>query len=124
MGEIWGNWCLFFIPKQDNIIAFLWLVKTRTLYLLRSKLLNKTGVLPRTYGIASTSGPNAVRKMEWPELVGMTVEEAERKIKEDMPGVQTQVIEPNCLFTMDFNQRRVRLLVDSSGKVQKPPRLC
>lgn len=59
--------------------------------------------------------------MEWPELVGMKVEEAEKKIKEDRPEAQIQVIEPNCLFTMDFSQQWVRLLVDRSGKVQKPP---
>ena len=55
--------------------------------------------------------------MKWPELVGLTPEEAERKI-EEMPRVQIQVVEANSLVTMDFNQGRVRLYLDPSGKVQ------
>ena len=37
-------------------------------------------------------GSNSAPKMEWPELVGLTQEEAERKIKENMPRVQIQVV--------------------------------
>ncbi|OMO97229.1 Proteinase inhibitor I13, potato inhibitor I [Corchorus olitorius] len=78
-------------------------------------------VLPRSYGslVGSNSGP----KMEWPELVGVTPEEAEKKIKEEMPRVRIQVVQANSFVTMDFNQARVRLFLDPSGKVQRPPRI-
>ena len=80
-----------------------------------------TFTLAGTYG--SLLGSNTAPKMEWPELVGLTPEEAERKIKEDMPRVQIQVVEANSFVTMDFNQGRVRLYLDPSGKVQRPPRI-
>lgn len=68
-------------------------------------------------------GVGAAAKTTWPEVVGMTVEEAERKIKEDMARVQFQVVSPNSFVTMDFNNRRVRLYVDSQGKVFRAPRI-
>ncbi|XP_058110976.1 subtilisin-chymotrypsin inhibitor-2A-like [Magnolia sinica] len=61
-------------------------------------------------------------KREWPEVVGLTVEEAKKKIKEDMPMARFQVVLPNCFVTMDFDLGRVRLYVDSSNKVARPPR--
>lgn len=74
-----------------------------------------------TYG--TLLGPSTAPKMEWPELVGLTPEEAERKIKEDMPRVQIQVVQANCFVTMDFNHGRVRLYLDPPGKVERPPRI-
>lgn len=68
-------------------------------------------------------GNNSVVKESWPELVGLMAAEAEKKIKEEKPGVVVQVIGPNCFTTMDFNTGRVRLHVDSSGKVERPPRI-
>ncbi|XP_057497964.1 subtilisin inhibitor CLSI-I-like isoform X1 [Actinidia eriantha] len=62
-------------------------------------------------------------KTTWPELVGLAAEEAEKKIKEEMPGARVQVVPPNCFVTMDFNQRRVRLHVDSARKVAQTPRI-
>ncbi|OMO66373.1 Proteinase inhibitor I13, potato inhibitor I, partial [Corchorus capsularis] len=52
--------------------------------------------------------------LEWPELVGLTPEEAEKKIKEEIPTKGSDL-------TMDFNQGRVRSFLDPSGKVQRPP---
>ncbi|GFY93219.1 hypothetical protein Acr_08g0016290 [Actinidia rufa] len=68
-------------------------------------------------------GSGTAPKTTWPELVGLAAEEAEKKIKEEMPGARVQVILPNCFVTMDFNQRRVRLHVDSVGKVAQTPRI-
>ncbi|XP_022747514.1 subtilisin inhibitor CLSI-I-like [Durio zibethinus] len=85
------------------------------------ELTDSTPILPRTYG--RLLGSNTAPKMEWPELVGLTPEEAEKKIKEDMPRVQIQVVEANSFVTMDFNQGRVRLYLDPSGKVQRPPKI-
>jgi hypothetical protein len=62
-------------------------------------------------------------KTTWPELVGFTAEEAERRIKEEKPGAQIQVVQPDCFVTMDFRQNRVRLHVDSLGKIQRAPRI-
>ncbi|KAE8727268.1 Subtilisin inhibitor 1 [Hibiscus syriacus] len=78
-------------------------------------------ILPRTYGILP--GSSTAPKMEWPELIGHTPEEAEKKIKEDMPRVQIQVVQANSFVTMDFNRGRVRLYLDPSGKVERPPRI-
>ncbi|XP_058215205.1 subtilisin inhibitor 1-like [Rhododendron vialii] len=61
------------------------------------------------------------QKTKWPEVVGLTVEEAERIIKEEKPGVQIQVIPPEHFVTCDYEVQRVRLYVDSSGKVDSPP---
>ncbi|KAK6290495.1 hypothetical protein POUND7_002036 [Theobroma cacao] len=82
---------------------------------------DSTPVLPRTYG--SLLGSNTPPKMEWPELVGLTPEEAETKMKEDMPRVHIQVVQANSFVTMDFNQGRARLYLDPSGKVQRPTRI-
>ncbi|KAG9454591.1 hypothetical protein H6P81_007495 [Aristolochia fimbriata] len=66
---------------------------------------------------------NRGSKREWPEVVGLAVEEAEQKIKEDMPMAVLQVLPENSFVTMDFNQRRVRIFVDESRKVVKTPRV-
>ncbi|GMI69765.1 hypothetical protein HRI_000645800 [Hibiscus trionum] len=82
------------------------------------ELTNSVPVLPRAYGVLLGS-----TKTEWPECVGLTPDEAEKKIKEDMPRVQIQVVQPNSFVTMDFNKGRVRLYLDASGKVERPPRI-
>eukprot|EP00262_Sarcandra_glabra_P000548 TRINITY_DN10642_c0_g1_i1.p1 TRINITY_DN10642_c0_g1~~TRINITY_DN10642_c0_g1_i1.p1 ORF type:complete len:130 (-),score=31.18 TRINITY_DN10642_c0_g1_i1:2-391(-) len=66
---------------------------------------------------------NTAPKGIWPEVVGLTVEEAEKKIKEEMPMVRFQIVPQDHFVTMDYNQRRVRIFVDSSGMVAKPPRI-
>ncbi|GMP85518.1 hypothetical protein CsSME_00038637 [Camellia sinensis var. sinensis] len=66
-------------------------------------------------------GSGTTLKTTWPELVGLPAEEAERKIKEEMPEVLIQVVPPDCLVTMEFIESRVRLYVDSSGKIVNPP---
>ena len=65
----------------------------------------------------------AASKTSWPEVVGMTAEEAEKKIKEEMPRATIQVIPHDSFVTMDFNSNRVRLFVDSSQLVVKEPRI-
>ncbi|PWA85436.1 subtilisin-chymotrypsin inhibitor-2B [Artemisia annua] len=62
-------------------------------------------------------------KTSWPEVVGMTAEEAEKKIKEGMPRATIQVIPHDSFVTMDFNSNRVRLFVDSSQLVVKGPHI-
>ncbi|KAL4353068.1 hypothetical protein GQ457_06G006920 [Hibiscus cannabinus] len=86
-----------------------------------NELTDSAPILPRTSGVLP--GPNTAPKMEWPELVGLAPDEAEEKIKGDMAMVQIQVVQPNNFVTMDFNRRRVRLYLDPSGKVGRPPRI-
>nr|GEV19442.1 subtilisin inhibitor-like [Tanacetum cinerariifolium] len=47
-------------------------------------------------------------KTNWPEVVGLTAEEVEKKIKEEMPRATIQVIPHDSFVTMDFKSNRVR----------------
>ena len=62
-------------------------------------------------------------KTEWPEVVGLTAEEAEAKIKEDAPRLNVQVVPPGNFVTMDYNTGRVRIFMDATGKVKKTPKV-
>ncbi|XP_020238744.1 subtilisin inhibitor CLSI-I [Cajanus cajan] len=75
--------------------------------------------LPRSFN--QLLGTNNPRKTSWPELVGVTAEEAEKKIKEEMSGVEIQVVPPGYFVTADFKPQRVRLYVDESNKVNRTP---
>ncbi|KAL0375239.1 UNVERIFIED_CONTAM: Subtilisin inhibitor CLSI-I [Sesamum radiatum] len=76
---------------------------------------------PHEGGIGSCA---AAVKSRWPEVVGLTAEEAERKIKEEMPaGTHVYVLPSDSFVTMDFRTDRVRVFTDSSGKVSSPPRI-
>ncbi|RDX99230.1 hypothetical protein CR513_17740, partial [Mucuna pruriens] len=75
--------------------------------------------LPRSYNeVLGTKNP---RKTSWPEVVGVSAEEAEKKIKEEMSGAEIQVVLPGYFVTADFKPQRVRLYVDESNKVTKTP---
>lgn len=65
----------------------------------------------------------AGKKTQWPELLGMKAEDAEKKIKEEMPRAKVHVIPHDSFVTMDFVSTRVRLFVDSSQNVVKAPRI-
>ncbi|CAK8564571.1 unnamed protein product [Lathyrus sativus] len=61
-------------------------------------------------------------KTSWPELVGVSADEAEKKIKEDLPEAYIQVVPHDQLaVTSDFVFNRVRLFVDEANKVIKTP---
>ncbi|KAI4342489.1 hypothetical protein MLD38_027116 [Melastoma candidum] len=70
--------------------------------------------LPRFYGQPGSNNPPA--KIEWPELVDSMADEAEKKIKEEMPHLHIQVVPAESFVTMDFNENRVRIYLNSSGK--------
>ncbi|XP_054783404.1 subtilisin inhibitor CLSI-I-like isoform X4 [Prosopis cineraria] len=84
-----------------------------------NKLLNQP--LPKIAASYDPVGRNRATKTSWPELVGVTAEVAEKKIKEEMEGVTIQVVGPDSFVTMDFNAQRVRLFVDHSLQVSRPP---
>ncbi|XP_045819795.1 subtilisin inhibitor CLSI-I-like [Trifolium pratense] len=75
--------------------------------------------LPRTYNQLLVT--NNRTKTSWPELVGATAEEAERKIKEEISGAEVQVVPPDSFVTADYRTQRVRLYVDESNKVIRTP---
>jgi hypothetical protein len=64
----------------------------------------------------------AEAKSSWPEVVGLSSEEA-KKIIEDKPEANVQVVPADSFLTMDYNTSRVRVFVDSSDKVTKAPRI-
>ncbi|EES16809.1 subtilisin inhibitor [Sorghum bicolor] len=79
----------------------------------------------------ATSGPNAdggaaaaaAPKNSWPELVGKSSEEAKKKIKEDKPGADVQVVPADAFVTLDYRTGRVRVFVDSDDKVARAPQI-
>lgn len=62
-------------------------------------------------------------RRQWPELVGKTGEEAkEVVVATGGPGIKSVDILPeDSVYTSDFRTDRVRIFVDASGKVAKPP---
>jgi hypothetical protein len=61
-------------------------------------------------------------KGEWPEVVGLSGEEA-KQIVEQTPGVeQVQVLNENQPVTRDFRINRVRIFTNQDGVVGRPPR--
>lgn len=70
----------------------------------------------------SLLGGNRGRKT-WPEVVGMTGEEAKKQIEEESPGISVHIVPQNSFVTMDFRTNRVRVYVDSSGKVANAPKV-
>lgn len=72
-------------------------------------------------GSGSVPETNKTAKSSWPEVVGLTGEEAEKKIKEDRPDVTVQIVQPGQGVPRDFRDDRVFVYVDSAGKVEKAP---
>ena len=71
------------------------------------------------YNILGSS--NQPTKRSWLELVGVTTEVTEKKIKEEMPEAEVEVVPRNSFVTADFKLHRVRLFIDNSHKVMKTP---
>ncbi len=57
-------------------------------------------------------------KYEWPELLGKEAYQAEEMIKQDNVELQTEVIEEGVPVIPDFQVQRVRILLNSQGKVK------
>ena len=65
--------------------------------------------------------PETPKNKVQPSLVSLTAEEAEKKIKEEMPEVYVSVVPLDYAITSDLRFNRVWLFVDSSGKVIQTP---
>ncbi|XP_031486249.1 subtilisin inhibitor-like [Nymphaea colorata] len=95
---------------------------TRNHYLqlhTQTRLSTMLGGIYERYFLEANTAP----LRSWPELVGFPAAEAGHKIKSDMPMVRLQIVPQNHLLTRDFDRDRVRIYVDASGIVTKPPRI-
>uniref|UniRef100_A0A452XU13 Subtilisin inhibitor 1 n=1 Tax=Aegilops tauschii subsp. strangulata TaxID=200361 RepID=A0A452XU13_AEGTS len=57
------------------------------------------------------------------EVVGLSEEEAKKKITEHKPDPSVHVVPSDAFVTMDYNTGRVRVFVDSNNKITKAPRI-
>eukprot|EP01018_Ginkgo_biloba_P040759 Gb_21129 [translate_table: standard] len=64
---------------------------------------------------------NTAGRKSWPEVVGMSGEDAKKKIEAEHPGLTVQILSEHSFFTADYNVKRVRIFVDSNGIVTKAP---
>ena len=64
----------------------------------------------------------ADQKNQWPELVGMTGDEAKEQIAKDRPDVTIDVLPELGPVTMDYRSDRVRVFVNNDQKVAAAPR--
>uniref|UniRef100_A0A0D9WBX2 Subtilisin-chymotrypsin inhibitor-2A n=1 Tax=Leersia perrieri TaxID=77586 RepID=A0A0D9WBX2_9ORYZ len=53
------------------------------------------------------------RKTSWPEVVGMTAEEAKKVILKDMPEADIVVLPAGSVVTTEFRDNRVRIFIDT-----------
>lgn len=69
------------------------------------------------------SNPATTPSTTWPDKVlkGMDGEEAQREIKSVDPSLETHVLPEDAIVTEDYRLDRVRIFVDSSGKVVTQP---
>ncbi len=79
-------------------------------------------------GAAAAAGGGVVvspsaAKDSWPELVGVSSEEAKTKIGEERPELDVQVVPADAFVTTDYNAGRVRVFVDSDDMVARPPKI-
>lgn len=63
----------------------------------------------------------------FPELIGLSGEEAKAKLREQYPSEtllsQIDVIPDGNMVTMDYREDRVRIFVDKTGKVTSAPHI-
>ena len=62
---------------------------------------------------------------KWPDKVlkGMDGKEAESEIKNIDPRLETHVLPHDAIVTEDYREDRVRIFVDTNGKVVKQPQI-
>eukprot|EP01040_Poterioochromonas_malhamensis_P010443 gene10443-11362_t len=57
----------------------------------------------------------------WEHLVGRTGHEAKEMILKERSSLHVHVVPANAMVTMDYRTDRVRIYVDSEGKVARAP---
>ena len=62
--------------------------------------------------------------VHWPHLVGKAGDEAAKIIKAEVPqNYKVFIVQEGGMVTMDMNDERVRVFVNSQGMVSRPPRV-
>lgn len=91
---------------------------------IRSSILVLTFVLVFiASGAMSSREMNDGKKDKWPEHLGELGTDASVKIQEAFPNLRVSVLPEDAMVTMDFRLDRVRVFVDSNGRVSKVPSL-
>jgi len=74
-------------------------------------------------GVAEpAAAPDSPPQTSWPELVGLSGDHAVLVITEARPDLaQVATMEEGGMMTMDYREDRVRVMVDGSGNVTRPP---
>ena len=62
-------------------------------------------------------------RSHWPHLLGKSVGEVTKAIKEERPELHVVEVPQNSMVTMDMRFDRVRIFSDVNGNVVKPPRI-
>lgn len=65
---------------------------------------------------------DAVNMDTWKKLVGQDGEEVVKQIAAAHPQLNVVKVHEGHMMTMDFDELRVRVFVDESGKVSRPPK--
>lgn len=60
---------------------------------------------------------------EWLELVGKSGEEAKEVVEKGNPNVRVEIIPDGGTLPDDVDEDRVRIYVDSAGKVTRVPQI-
>ncbi|XP_038883936.1 uncharacterized protein LOC120074766 [Benincasa hispida] len=119
------------VPQETPTISILEIVS-------KSPKMTENTKAPQEEKFGKSASPTILRIFNWdsvqpirpkelkvaPSLVGLTVEEATKKIKEEMgEEVKIEVIPPgySCTQELPLSFDRVKLVVDSSGKVLVTP---
>ncbi|CAD6273285.1 unnamed protein product [Miscanthus lutarioriparius] len=68
--------------------------------------------------MSSTAAAAGGAKTSWPEVVGLSVEEAKKAILKDKPDADIVVLPVGSIVTADYRTDRVRIFVDT---VAQPP---
>ena len=73
-------------------------------------------------GLPGKGGPPGGRR-KWPELVGKSGGEAKAIVESEAPHLKVVVVPEGSMVTMDHNLQRVRIYINASGAVARPPKL-
>ena len=65
----------------------------------------------------------ADQKTEFPEMVGMSGEEAKAQLETIFPTFEIVIVPWDAMMTMDYREDRIRVRVDDDGNVKKVPRI-
>ena len=63
--------------------------------------------------MSSTAAAAGGAKTSWPEVVGLSVEEANKAILKDKPDADIVVLPVGSIVTADYRPDRVRIFVDT-----------